>query len=229
MGQSTGPPAIIRLATGILCVLGIALVLACGGAGEQAAKPPTGTAPVPAAPPKPTTRGDNYEAQVVAEKFVKQGLKFPLDAEFPWFGTEASYDKENQQWIVSGTVKAKNAFGGQLTQAWTAILFVDDSNTWRCRVLTIGDELIHADLKTPTPGEIATAKEEARARPPAPPRELTPEEQAERTELRAASKLSMAKALQERGNEAKAHQWLTEIVRDFPETDAGREAAKMLE
>lgn len=89
--------------------------------------------------------GSERDAKVAAEKFVKQSLKHPLDASFNW-DKHASLVGEGDQrtWLVSGSVKAKNSFGGELTHLYNVRLTYRDS-TWAAVAVAIDGKLVHID------------------------------------------------------------------------------------
>lgn len=86
------------------------------------------------------------EAMVMGEDFVKKFLKYPLDAKFPMFGTSASGNDSTGYW-VTGTVKAKNAFGAELTHEWKVNLTVQGDN-WHLVYCEIGGEPQYVDQET---------------------------------------------------------------------------------
>lgn len=74
----------------------------------------------PAAPtaPRKSTKAvsvSNVEAAIVAKRFIKAGLNFPEEAEFPGMfssrGQAAAYKIGKNAWGVQGEVIGKNAFG----------------------------------------------------------------------------------------------------------------------
>ena len=70
------------------------------------------------------------DALLEAEKAVKLCLKHPLDAHFPFFGSDIRTDKLNSKFVVTGTVEGKNDFGGSLTSAYE-VRFTNQSGKLR--------------------------------------------------------------------------------------------------
>jgi hypothetical protein len=93
------------------------------------------------------------EAWQASEKYVKQFLKFPVDASFPWSEPEIRTNAAGDVFYLKGTVKAKNALGAALTYEWATILRFRD-NQWTLLACTVGDEV----YKSP---ELDAAFEEA--------------------------------------------------------------------
>lgn len=91
-----------------------------------------------------TDFSDEVDAQVFAKQAVRGFLKYPHDAEFPWFGTAAAKTERPDMWVVKGTVKAKNAFGAELTHEWT-VLASHAGGVWKLASCKIGDEYFHLD------------------------------------------------------------------------------------
>ncbi len=87
------------------------------------------------------------EAGSACKHYVRDCLRFPGDASFPWLGCDVTSNKEGDVFACEGTVKAKNGFGAELTYRWAAIVYLDD-NTWRLVHLTLhGDTMVdHPEL-----------------------------------------------------------------------------------
>jgi len=92
---------------------------------------------------KPARRGDEIDAYVMSQKFVKRHLNYPHDASFPWGPTSTTYLDDLDAWRVAATVKAKNALGGTLTYEWVAIVYTDDDVNWQCHAVTIDRKLAY--------------------------------------------------------------------------------------
>jgi hypothetical protein len=96
------------------------------------------------------------DAQVFAEKCVRKCLKYPHDASFGW-GTNTAKNAEGNLWSVKGTVKARNAFGADLSHDWLVILERRGEN-WDLLSCVIGDETAYiSDRLT----ELLAAKQDA--------------------------------------------------------------------
>jgi hypothetical protein len=133
------------------------------------------------------------EAERACKNYVRDSLKWPDDASFPWLSGEVTSNKQGDVFGCQGTVKAKNGFGAELTYHWGAIVFLDD-NTWQLVTLTINGETMadHPELvkaiaikhgeKTEEPS-VKASREPERSGPAAemPPGEPPPEPE---TELR---------------------------------------------
>ena len=79
------------------------------------------------------------EAEVNAELFVKQSLKYPDDAEFPWTGQHAVPTEPidgQRYWVVIGKVKATNGFGHKLTHNYRVDLY-RKAGEWKLRDVTL--------------------------------------------------------------------------------------------
>jgi hypothetical protein len=63
----------------------------------------------------------DYEAHLIAERFIKERLKAPSTADFPW-GTYRANHLPNDSWIVSSYVDAQNSFGAKLRSNWVCEL-----------------------------------------------------------------------------------------------------------
>lgn len=73
---------------------------------------------------KPPTRSSDEleaEAMVFAKDEITKHLKYPLDADFPWRPPAVSSSGDLTTFTVTGTVKAKNDYGGTHTYPWKVI------------------------------------------------------------------------------------------------------------
>ncbi len=57
-----------------------------------------------------SSSSDKHGAYVACQSFVKQRLKSPSSADFPW-GADSSADVGAGKWLINGHVDAKNSFG----------------------------------------------------------------------------------------------------------------------
>lgn len=74
---------------------------------------------------------DKSMAAVVAERFVKQTLKAPATAKFPW-GAGTALPLGDCKWQVTSYVDAQNSFGAQIRTHYRAKLQFDKaSEDWR--------------------------------------------------------------------------------------------------
>lgn len=76
------------------------------------------------------------EAGEACEGYVRDSLKFPDDASFPWLGCDVTANSEGDVFACEGKVTAKNGFGAALTYRFAAIVYLD-GDTWRLVHLTI--------------------------------------------------------------------------------------------
>lgn len=143
------------------------------------------------------------DAQTFAVDYVKQYLKYPLDAEFGW-GQQVRTDG-NGIYFVTGTVKAANALGAKLTHEYIVKMELDDrggTDTWSLLACQVGDELLFQAAE-PGSGTEAVA--------PTEPTEPTAQEvkQQEVEERRQAALAKVAAAKSEAVEAAKTRTWHT--------------------
>lgn len=82
------------------------------------------------------------DAMVVSEDFVKDHLKFPNDASFPW-GTTTTTPLEENEWNVRGQVTAKNAMGAELTYDWVTVVKLNpETEKWKLSTLVLDGETL---------------------------------------------------------------------------------------
>ena len=82
------------------------------------------------------------QAIIQAEQAVKLCLKHPLDARFPFLGPDVRTDKLNSKVSVTGTVEAKNDFGGTLTSAYV-VRFTNQAGTLRTDRVVIDGKVMY--------------------------------------------------------------------------------------
>lgn len=104
--------------------------------------------------PKHKPGMDDNLAMDIAEKEVKNHLKFPLDASFNW---DKNVTRESPTppftdrfWVVTGTVKAPNALGAKLTHEYKVILTADDTR-YEVVKLTIDGQLVFVSPRLKSP------------------------------------------------------------------------------
>jgi hypothetical protein len=193
------------------------------------------------------------EAADASRDYVKQYLKFPLDADFPWaLDEEVSTNPEGTKFGVKSTVKAKNAFGATLTHPWTTILSYEDKR-FELLLCVIGNETVYESPKLKK--AIAARKAEQGMMASETAHELTAEERETairadgkaRRKAAAARRLHVQKAAAEDSArdpeqiEARAakllqsaerlegearRKWLQKVIDQFPGTAAAKEAAE---
>lgn len=84
--------------------------------------------------------GTSGRAVVEAEDIVVKSLKYPDDASFPWFSTNAEYSDKLNCWRVTGKVKAPNGLGLPVTIPWKAAVRKVGAESWKCLLLEIDGE-----------------------------------------------------------------------------------------
>lgn len=68
----------------------------------------------------PSPDDDKAMAITMAQHFVKDGLKSPSSASFPWSFNEYSVSQgANGRWSVSGYVDAANSFNAKIRTRWS--------------------------------------------------------------------------------------------------------------
>jgi FimV-like protein len=75
--------------------------------------------------------------------------------------------------------------------------------------------------------QAATLKQSSSPNSQSPPA-LSPKELAEKRERAAASKLRLAQQFIDRGEKSKARDWLAELIKEYPESDAAKTAQEKL-
>jgi hypothetical protein len=80
---------------------------------------------------------DKMEAFVMSQDFVKQRLKSPKSADFPWYDQKFVTDKGDGQYVVVSYVDAKNSFGADLRANYVCELRYVGDNKWQCETCDI--------------------------------------------------------------------------------------------
>jgi hypothetical protein len=73
---------------------------------------------------------DKMTAYFASQKFVKNRLKAPSTAKFPWFSEVVVKDLGGGRFSVSGYVDAQNSFGAQIRTNYTCVLKGADELNW---------------------------------------------------------------------------------------------------
>jgi hypothetical protein len=85
------------------------------------------------------------EAVEYSKECVRRFLKYPDDASFGfWDIPDVKYNAEGNTFSCFSKVKAKNAFGAELTHRWGTIVTIKDG-TWKLAMLVIDDETLYSD------------------------------------------------------------------------------------
>ncbi len=155
----------IRILTLTVLTAFLACLIACSGA-SSSDRPPRTSEPTASGSdaPAPTSKelGDEHEARRYGQELVSKYLKFPLDAEFDWF-PNVSHLSENT-WQVQGVVKAKNAFGAQLSHSYRVVVHFyreDEQVYYRANSVFIDGQLV--DVSDAALNELAEAAAEVEA------------------------------------------------------------------
>lgn len=81
-------------------------------------------------PPRPI---DEFNAQVMCEKFISDRLINPADAHYSHFwdeGMSYSHAEGSPTWTINGWVDATNRFGGKLRQRYTCTVTDQGNDNW---------------------------------------------------------------------------------------------------
>lgn len=81
-------------------------------------------------------------AATISEDYVREFLKFPDDADFGWAPAVISKHEDGVRYRADGKVKAKNAFGAQLTYRWATILRWE-AGRWRLLECAIDGKVVY--------------------------------------------------------------------------------------
>lgn len=75
--------------------------------------------------------GDEYGAQVMCEKFVKDRLKSPSSAEFD----SEPGTRSGKAWVVEGVVDSENSFGAMIRSDFTCKIKYLGDDEWKLQRL----------------------------------------------------------------------------------------------
>lgn len=73
---------------------------------------------------------DEIGAFVMSQEFVKEQLKAPSTAEFPWYEDSYVEDLGGGRFRVSAHVDAQNTFGAMIRSKYTCVLNSADGERW---------------------------------------------------------------------------------------------------
>lgn len=82
--------------------------------------------------------GDRISAAVMAEQFVKDQIKTPATAKFPW-GVGDTVMLECGRYRVRSYVDAQNSFGALVRTKYEAVVVHKGGKTWGLQSLTFDD------------------------------------------------------------------------------------------
>jgi len=80
---------------------------------------------------------DKIGAFVMSQEFVKERLKAPSTADFPWYDESFVTDLGGGRFRVSAYVDAQNSFGAKIRSKYTCILKSTDGDTWTLESINI--------------------------------------------------------------------------------------------
>lgn len=85
------------------------------------------------------TRDNSGGAYAVMQDFVKQRLKAPASADFPWSGEQGVTISNlgNQEYRVVGFVDAQNSFGAKIRTRYIGIVQKTDADNWQLKELVL--------------------------------------------------------------------------------------------
>lgn len=97
----------------------------------------SGTSEKASAKQSPAICGSEGMAYVMSQNFVKQQLKAPASAKFPYRASAQNYLGDCRHAIV-GTVDSQNSFGAMLRSTYSVtMVYLPDQKKWRADDLTI--------------------------------------------------------------------------------------------
>ena len=73
---------------------------------------------------------DEISAFVMSEEFVKNRLKAPATADFPWYDRSFVSDLGGGRFKVSANVDSKNSFGAKIRTHYTCVLKYKGEDAW---------------------------------------------------------------------------------------------------
>jgi hypothetical protein len=194
------------------------------------------------------TRLDGLDSHAanIAEDYLRDYLKHPKDAEFPWGSPRVSHTPTGpgvEEFLVVSTVKAKNDFGAALTHEWRARLS-HSNNTFSLLYCEIDGKAVFVSQQAVDALEKKSADQRQQAALDAAEEAAQQKEAARQHRIddanrkiaeaahhrpeTAANMLSNARTLRANGDEAAYQKWIARVAAEYPETDAGREAASLL-
>lgn len=89
---------------------------------------------------KEKAKEDNDKAMAItmAQGFVKERLKSPSSASFPWdFGEYHVFSSDGVEWSVSGYVDGQNSFGATLRNQWSVEMKRVPNGGWQLKTIDI--------------------------------------------------------------------------------------------
>jgi len=110
----------------ILLVIVIALINVSGGKKPEQAQ-------------EPKVEHDKISASVMAEEFVRQKLKSPASAKFPWYDDSMIKDLGDGRYIYKSYVDSQNSFGALVRTNFTCCIKYAGDNKWECESLEFKD------------------------------------------------------------------------------------------
>lgn len=87
--------------------------------------------------PQEESSSDPISAFVMSQSFVKDRLKAPATAEFPWYDESMVTPLGKEKYIVRSYVDAQNAFGALIRNNYTCRLAYQGNDKWLLEDITI--------------------------------------------------------------------------------------------
>jgi len=124
---AVGPACSIILLGVILLVVFLGAVIGRAQKSEPA-EAATAPSPPPSPPSPPAPEDYKIEAWGWATDAVRERLKAPSTAKFPWYDPSSVACDANWRYIISSNFEAKNAFGVPLRGLFTCVIWFDQPN-----------------------------------------------------------------------------------------------------
>lgn len=86
-------------------------------------------------PTKKIYQPTKIDASIMAEEFVKQALKAPSTADFPWYNSDRVKSMGNNKYVVHSYVDAENSYGAKLRTWYICELRYIGNGKWFCENL----------------------------------------------------------------------------------------------
>ena len=83
------------------------------------------------------SESDKVAYYLIAKEIVKNSLKSPKSADFPWLMDDIGFGKNGDIVAVQGYVDAMNSFGAQIRSQWTVEFKVIDLDTYSYEVVYV--------------------------------------------------------------------------------------------
>lgn len=87
--------------------------------------------------PSANPNGDTIGAFAISQQFVKDRLKAPSTAEFPWYSSESVTPLGEERYRVQSYVDSQNSFGAMIRTKYVAIVRKTGDSNWSLESLAI--------------------------------------------------------------------------------------------